>query len=275
MATPGIKLATAAEERIDRPDRPGMDRKIEGSRWAFSRWPLPAKVGAVALGVIVAVLAAVRFIAGSGESTLRMPKQQLTIATVEQGTFHDLIPLRARVEPRETVYIDAIDGAVARAMKRSDRFGALLDSALDRYADAAIFAGLGYYFADRVQLELLVLAFAGQLLFTTNLPASEALRLSLRDWFPWALLAPVVVWLASKFPLVRGKLGLSVPVHLVACMVALLICELFAPTPPQVTGPGPRAGQPRFRGPEDGPPFGPGPGRPERPPPRVTRRAQV
>ena len=45
-------------------------------------------------------------------------------------------------------------------MKRSDRFGALLDSALDRYADAAIFAGLGYYFADRVQLELLVLAFA-------------------------------------------------------------------------------------------------------------------
>lgn len=55
---------------------------------------------------------------------------------------------------------DAVDGAVARAMKRSDRFGALLDSALDRYADAAIFAGLGYYFADRVQLEMLVLAFA-------------------------------------------------------------------------------------------------------------------
>src|SRR5687768_10752796 len=105
MATPGIKLAPAAEERTDRADRPGMDRKVEGSRWAFNRWPLPAKVGAVALGVIVAVLAAVRFIAGSGESTLRMPKEQLTIATVAQGTFHDLIPLRARVEPRETVYI--------------------------------------------------------------------------------------------------------------------------------------------------------------------------
>src|SRR5688572_19202126 len=109
MATPGIKLAAAAEP-ADRPDRPGMDRKVEGPRWAWSRWPLPAKVGAVALGVIVAVLAAVRFIAGSGESTLRMPKEQLTIATVAQGTFHDLIPLRARVEPRETVYIDAIDG---------------------------------------------------------------------------------------------------------------------------------------------------------------------
>jgi HlyD family secretion protein len=32
------------------------------------------------------------------------------VSTVERGTFHDLIPLRARVEPRETVYIDAIDG---------------------------------------------------------------------------------------------------------------------------------------------------------------------
>ncbi|MES1196637.1 MAG: HlyD family efflux transporter periplasmic adaptor subunit, partial [Steroidobacter sp.] len=31
-------------------------------------------------------------------------------AKVEQGTFHDLIPLRANVVPRDTVYIDAMDG---------------------------------------------------------------------------------------------------------------------------------------------------------------------
>lgn len=55
---------------------------------------------------------------------------------------------------------DALDGAVARAMGRTDRFGALLDSASDRYADAAIFAGLGYHFAVLDRLELLLLAFA-------------------------------------------------------------------------------------------------------------------
>jgi CDP-diacylglycerol--glycerol-3-phosphate 3-phosphatidyltransferase len=55
---------------------------------------------------------------------------------------------------------DALDGAIARAMQRQTRFGALLDSTLDRYADAVIFAGLGYYFAVQMQLELLVLAFA-------------------------------------------------------------------------------------------------------------------
>jgi HlyD family secretion protein len=34
----------------------------------------------------------------------------VTLATVERGVFHDLIPLHASVVPRETVYVDAIDG---------------------------------------------------------------------------------------------------------------------------------------------------------------------
>lgn len=42
--------------------------------------------------------------------------------------------------------LDALDGAVARAMQRADRRGAVLDSTLDRYADAFIFGGLAYYF---------------------------------------------------------------------------------------------------------------------------------
>jgi CDP-diacylglycerol---glycerol-3-phosphate 3-phosphatidyltransferase len=57
--------------------------------------------------------------------------------------------------------LDAVDGAVARAMERKDRFGELLDSTLDRYADAFIFAGLGYYFAVQNRLDMLVLAFIG------------------------------------------------------------------------------------------------------------------
>src|SRR5262249_51780882 len=73
-------------------------------------WPLAAKIGASALAILIALLIGVRVLLGSGEKTLRMPRAQLTVSTVEQGIFHDLIPLRARVEPRETVYIDAIDG---------------------------------------------------------------------------------------------------------------------------------------------------------------------
>jgi len=89
---------------------PGMDRPLAASRWSIARWPVAAKIGAAAGALILIALAAVRFIAGAGESVVRMPAAQLVFSTVEQGIFHDLIPLRARVEPRETVFIDAVDG---------------------------------------------------------------------------------------------------------------------------------------------------------------------
>ncbi|MBD3375012.1 CDP-alcohol phosphatidyltransferase family protein [candidate division KSB1 bacterium] len=41
---------------------------------------------------------------------------------------------------------DMIDGSVARATNRVTRFGALYDSTLDRYAEIAIFLGIGWYF---------------------------------------------------------------------------------------------------------------------------------
>lgn len=58
---------------------------------------------------------------------------------------------------------DAVDGAVARAMKREGQFGAVLDSTLDRYADGVIFASLSYYFAQQAAPLLLGLALAALL----------------------------------------------------------------------------------------------------------------
>jgi CDP-diacylglycerol---glycerol-3-phosphate 3-phosphatidyltransferase len=42
---------------------------------------------------------------------------------------------------------DLLDGAMARARGRSSRFGALLDSTMDRVADGAVFGGLAYWLA--------------------------------------------------------------------------------------------------------------------------------
>ena len=56
--------------------------------------------------------------------------------------------------------LDALDGAVARAMGRTGKFGGVLDSTLDRYADSFIFAALGYYYAAQVRLDYLLLALA-------------------------------------------------------------------------------------------------------------------
>lgn len=41
---------------------------------------------------------------------------------------------------------DSIDGTIARRSGRVSKFGALLDSTLDRYSETLIFLGMGYYF---------------------------------------------------------------------------------------------------------------------------------
>src|SRR5258708_4864005 len=95
-AVPKIELAQA-------PARSGMDRKVHHARWSPARWPLAAKVALGALALVLLALLAVKLIAGTAERTLRLPAAQATFAKVEQGIFHDLIPLRANVVPRETI----------------------------------------------------------------------------------------------------------------------------------------------------------------------------
>ncbi len=51
---------------------------------------------------------------------------------------------------------DLLDGAMARARGTSSRFGALLDSTMDRVADGAVFGGLAYWLAVTGQRASLV-----------------------------------------------------------------------------------------------------------------------
>lgn len=62
------------------------------------------------VAIAVIALLVIQLIAGTGGKTSRIPLQQLTVATVASGVFRDLIPVNANVVPRETVYLDAIDG---------------------------------------------------------------------------------------------------------------------------------------------------------------------
>ena len=56
------------------------------------------------------------------------------------------------------VLLDMVDGAVARAGNTVSAFGGVLDSSCDRIADAAIFGGLLWYFAQHGQKWLLLAA---------------------------------------------------------------------------------------------------------------------
>jgi HlyD family secretion protein len=105
MATSRIEVSATALTA-----RRGMDTPAPRNPWSPARWPIGAKLGAASVAALAVMLIGLRLFAGSGEKTLRIPKAQLIVSAVEHGIFHDLIPLRAQVEPRETLYIDAIDG---------------------------------------------------------------------------------------------------------------------------------------------------------------------
>ncbi|MBM3877039.1 MAG: hypothetical protein FJ386_10010 [Verrucomicrobia bacterium] len=100
---------------------------------------------------------------------------------------------------------------------------------------------------------LVVGLFTAQLVFAGGFAWDQAFQTALRDWLPWALLGPVVVGLAAKFPLEAGRWQASLPVHLAACVAAVFACEFIGaqlPPPEQPNRPGsPGAGQmqPPFR----------------------------
>lgn len=71
-------------------------------------------------------------------------------------------------------FFDLVDGVVARHRGISSRFGAFLDSTLDRWVDAVLMVGLSVYFAGRGELGHVALA--GIALSTTFLVSYSKAR---------------------------------------------------------------------------------------------------
>lgn len=80
-----------------------MDRVVEVKR-IDKRYLIAGAAGAVLLLVALFLLFAPR----SDSQTVSIDR--LTIAEAEQGVFEDFLPLRARVTPLVTVYLDAVEG---------------------------------------------------------------------------------------------------------------------------------------------------------------------
>jgi CDP-diacylglycerol--glycerol-3-phosphate 3-phosphatidyltransferase len=56
------------------------------------------------------------------------------------------------------IFSDLVDGTMARISERVSTFGAFLDSSMDRIGDAAIFGALAYYFGDKHNQPMFILA---------------------------------------------------------------------------------------------------------------------
>jgi CDP-diacylglycerol--glycerol-3-phosphate 3-phosphatidyltransferase len=79
---------------------------------------------------------------------------------------------------------DALDGALARSTGQTSRFGAFLDSTLDRFAEIALYLGLLYlYRADPLATVLVYLSITGSLMVSYTRARAEGLGLECKVGF--------------------------------------------------------------------------------------------
>ncbi|MGZ8346790.1 MAG: efflux RND transporter periplasmic adaptor subunit [Allosphingosinicella sp.] len=66
------------------------------------------KIAVAAVGVVL--IALIFWFMAPGANSQTVDSARITISTVERGRFDDFLPLRARVEPLVTVFLDAVEG---------------------------------------------------------------------------------------------------------------------------------------------------------------------
>lgn len=133
-----------------------MDRRIELAWWQKK---LPRRFLVVGILSVLAVVTT-NLLLGPAERSLRLPEANVTIATVARGAFHDFIPLRARIVPLQTVYLDALEGG---------RVEKILAQAGDQVIEGQVLVEL-----SNTELELDVLDREGRLIESmTQLQAYE------------------------------------------------------------------------------------------------------
>jgi CDP-diacylglycerol--glycerol-3-phosphate 3-phosphatidyltransferase len=83
---------------------------------------------------------------------------------------------------------DTLDGALARATNRVSAFGAFLDSVCDRFAEAAVFFGLVWWYqahANALGVALAYLAFVGSIMVSYSRARAEGIGVEAAEvgWF--------------------------------------------------------------------------------------------
>ncbi len=125
---------------------------------------------------------------------------------------------------------DGLDGAVARIQGTASRGGAVLDSALDRYVEFFLFAGLLWFFRHESIAQLVVVtALFGGFMVTYSTAKAEALQT--RPPRGWMKRAERLVWLAGGFAVASaaGLAGWSpAPVLLTVCAIIALFANVSA-----------------------------------------------
>ena len=81
-----------------------MDRKVESRKSHIKTWSLAFS------GLMVVAVVVYQLMSTTSGKSLSVNSERITVSTVSKGVFEDFIPVRGRVTPAKTVYLDAIEG---------------------------------------------------------------------------------------------------------------------------------------------------------------------
>lgn len=81
-----------------------MDKIIKKKKWP------PKKIASLAAGALLGVFIVYLIFFRDNSSRLFVEKDKITIATVEQGSFQEFIPVDGVVQPIVTIFVDAVFG---------------------------------------------------------------------------------------------------------------------------------------------------------------------
>jgi len=99
-----IKMATPSQTTARATSGSGMDRRVEKKKQPWKKIGIGAAllVGALFIGNMV--------LDAQGGRSFKVAENRINISTVQEGVFEDFIPVRGRVTPLKTLYLDAIEG---------------------------------------------------------------------------------------------------------------------------------------------------------------------
>lgn len=94
-----------------------MDRKVDVQKNPLKKW------GLVFASLIIAGFVGYQLFNTTTGKSLSVNSERITISTVQKGIFEDFIPIRGRVTPAKTVYLDAIEGGRVEKIHVEDGSG--------------------------------------------------------------------------------------------------------------------------------------------------------
>lgn len=81
-----------------------MDRVIEKKKWT------PRKIALIALGLLLFISVGLGYWQMAGKSRLNVDRERLAISEVQPGPFLEYIPVTGTVQPKTSIFLDALEG---------------------------------------------------------------------------------------------------------------------------------------------------------------------